>query len=158
MQHDRCSRKPSSALLFVVVLALVMLSLTAFASKDPKPYPEAGKIVATGVTEWVINRQHQFAHTYTVVTDSRSYVLECSHKPIFGTMGEECGGSKKLQIGDIIHFRIDKNEAYIPITKTDDSVGEEKLHILSTALKPDAPTDAPPATSDKKEAKPPGPN
>jgi hypothetical protein len=154
MQHDRRSRKYPSVLVSVLVLALVMLSLNAFASKDPKPYPEVGKIVATGVTEWVINRQHQFAHTYTVVTDSRSYVLECSHKPIFGTMGEECGGSKKLQIGDVIHFRIDKNQAYIPITKTDDSIGEEKLHILSTALKPDTP----PAPSDKTEAKPPGPN
>jgi hypothetical protein len=62
---------------------------------------------------------------------------------MFGTMGEECGGTKKLQIGDAIHFRIDKNEAYIPITKTDNSTAEEKLHILSTALNPDAATAKP---------------
>lgn len=156
--HDRCSGKYPLAVLLVFVLALVMLSPAAFAGKDPKSYPDAGKIVATGVTEWVINRQHQFAHTYTVVTDSRTYVLECSHKPIFGTLGEECGGSKKLQIGDIVHFRIDKNQAYIPITKIDNSAGEEKLHILSTALPPDATTEKPQAPSDKTEAKPPGPN
>ena len=93
--------------------------------------------MATGLNEWVINRQHQYAHTYTVVTKEKSYLLECSHKPVFGSMGEECGGSKKLQIGDVIHFRIDKNQAYIPITKVDNSTGEEKLHILSTALKPE---------------------
>jgi hypothetical protein len=52
-------------------------------------------------------------------------------------MGEECGGSKKLQVGDVIHFRIDKDRAYIPITKAYNSAGEEKLRILSTALKPD---------------------
>ncbi|PYX29051.1 MAG: hypothetical protein DMG77_14315 [Acidobacteria bacterium] len=109
-----------------------MLSVTAFANKEPKTYPEEGKSVATGLTEWVVNSQHQHAHTYTVVTNAKSYLLECGHKPLFGSMGEECGGSKKLQIGDVIHFRIDKNQAYIPITKIDNSVAEEKLHILST--------------------------
>jgi len=54
-------------------------------------------------------------------------------------MGEECGGSKKLQVGDVIHFRIEKGQAYIPITRTDNSAAEEKLRILSTALKPDEP-------------------
>lgn len=126
-----------------ITLIVGLVSISAFASKEPKTYPEEGKIVATGVTEWVVNRKHQFAHTYTVVTNARSYVMECSHKPVFGTMGEECGGTKKLQIGDAIHFRIDKSEAYIPITKTDNSNGEEKLHILSTALSPEAPAAKP---------------
>jgi hypothetical protein len=135
-----------------------MLSVTGFATKEPKTYPEEGKIVATGLNEWVVNSQHQYVHTYTVVTNTKSYLLECGHKPLFGSMGEECGGSKKLQIGDVIHFRIEKNQAYIPITKIDNSVAEEKLHILSTALKPDAPTDKPQAAPEKTETKPPGPN
>ena len=45
----------------------------------------------------------------TVETDTKSYLLECGHKPVFGSMGEECGGSKKLQLGDVIHFRIEKD-------------------------------------------------
>jgi hypothetical protein len=143
MLDDRQPGPRPGTVLAVFVLTLAMSSVSAFASKERKAYPEEGKILATGVTEWVNNGKHQFAHTYTVVTNARSYVLECSHKPVFGTMGEECGGTKKLQIGDVIHFRIDKNEAYIPITKTDNSAGEEKLHILSTALKPDAANDKP---------------
>jgi len=74
------------------------------------------------------------------VTNAKSYLLECGHRPLFGSTGDECGGSKKLQIGDVIHFRIDKDKAYIPITKTDNSAAEEKFRILSTALKPDEST------------------
>ena len=130
------------------VLVLLIAELASFpecvlAKKESKTYPEEGKIVATGLTGWVINRQHQYAHTYTVVTDTRSYLLECGHKPVFGTTGEECGGVKKLQIGDVIHFRIEKDQAYIPITKVDNSAGEEKLHILSTGMRPDAAVDKP---------------
>jgi hypothetical protein len=155
MQCGRQRGARAFAVLAVLILALTLLSVTVFANKGPKTYPEEGKIVATGLSEWVINSQHQHAHTYTVVTGAKSYVLECGHKPLFGSMGEECGGSKKLQIGDVIHFRIEKDRAYIPITKTDNSVAEEKLRILSTALKPDAPADKPQAAPEKTETKPP---
>jgi len=158
MQPDRQPGTRALAVLGVFILAVGILSVTALANKEPRTYPEEGKILATGLTEWVVNSQHQYAHTYTVVTNAKSYLLECGHKPLFGSMGEECGGSKKLQIGDAIHFRIEKNQAYIPITKIDNSVAEEKLHILSTALKPDAPTDRPPATPEKTETKPPESN
>src|SRR5205085_8999005 len=99
MQHDRQSRTRARALWAMLILTVSMFSVNAFGKKEPKSYPEDGKIVATGLTEWVINNKHQYAHTYTVVTDTKSYVLECGHKPLFGSMGEECGGSKKLQIG-----------------------------------------------------------
>jgi hypothetical protein len=143
MQRGRQRGTRAFAVLAVFILALGLLSVTVFANKEPKTYPEEGKIVATGLSEWVVNSKHQSAHTYTVVTDAKSYLLECSHKPVFGSMGEECGGSKKLQLGDVIHFRIEKDLVYIPITKTDNSVAEEKLRILSTALKPDAPANKP---------------
>ena len=138
MHGDRQLGARAFPVLAVFVLALSLLSVTVFANKEPKTYPEEGKIVATGLSEWVVNGKHQHAHTYTVVTESKSYLLECGHKPVFGSVGEECGGSKKLQLGDVIHFRIEKDLAYIPITKTDNSTAEEKLRILSTALKPDA--------------------
>ena len=139
MQHDRQSGARAFAVLVVLILALGPLPANVFAKKEAKTYPEEGKIVATGLTEWVVNSKHQYAHTYTVVTNAKSYLLECGHKPVCGSMGEECGGGKKLQIGDVIHFRIENDRAYIPITKIDNSVSEEKLRILSTALKPDAP-------------------
>ena len=158
MPQDRQLGTRALAVLAVFILAMGVLPVTTFANKEPKTYPEEGKIVATGLNEWVINTKHQYAHTYTVVTSTKSYLLECGHKPLFGSMGEECGGSKKLQIGDVIHFRIEKNQAYIPITKIDNSVGEEKLHVLSTGLRPDAPTDKPQATPEKTETQPPESN
>lgn len=132
-----------SRLALSAVLTVALGSPKCIQAKDAKTYPEEGKIVATGLTEWVINRQHQYAHTYTVEAGGKRYVLECGHKPIFGTTGEECGGSKKLQIGDVIHFRMENDRVFIPITKTDNSAGEEKLKILSTELKPDQPTGKP---------------
>ncbi len=137
MQRDRQRVIRALAVLALFVLALGLLPVSVFASKDAKTYPEEGKIVATGLSEWVINSKRQYARTYTVVTGGKSYLLECGHRPLFGSTGEEYGGSKKLQIGDVIHFRIDKDKAYVPITKTDNSAAEEKLRILSTALKPD---------------------
>ena len=158
MLHDRQWGRRPLGLIPLFVLALGIVPGIAFASKEPKTYPEEGRIVATGLNEWVINRQHQFSHTYTVVTNTKSYLLECGHRPVFGSMGEECGGSKKLQIGDVIHFRIDKNQAFIPITKIDNSAAEEKLHILSTALKPDTTTETPQPSPEKTDPKPPGPS
>jgi hypothetical protein len=155
MQRGRQRGTRAFAVLAVFILALSLLSATVIANKEPKAYPEEGKIVATGLSEWVVNNQHQHAHTYTVVTSAKSYLLECGHKPVFGSMGEECGGSKKLQLGDVIHFRIEKDRAYIPITKFDNSAAEEKLVILSTTLKPDAPGGKPQAAPEKTETKPP---
>src|SRR5947209_6622875 len=152
MQPDK--QRPFVATVFV--LSLGLLSTTAFANKETKTYGETGKIVETGLTEWVVNSQHQHAHTYTVVTESRSYLLECGHKPLFGSMGEECGGTKKLQIGDVIHFRILKDPPNIPIIKSDNSAGEEKLSILKPSLRSDAPADKP--APEKSEPKPPSSN
>jgi hypothetical protein len=87
MQHDRQYGTRAFAVLAIFILALGLLSVTAFAKKEAKTYPEEGKIVATGLSEWVVNSQHQYAHTYTVVTNSRSDLLECGHKPLFGSMG-----------------------------------------------------------------------
>jgi len=144
------------AIRVVVIALLISLPGYVVAKKEARAYPEEGKIVATGLTEWVINSKHQYAHTYTVVTNARSYVLECSHKPVFGTMGEECGGSKKLQIGDVIQFRIENDRVYIAIRKIDNSAGEEKLRILSTALGPDSESDkSRQAVPENKGSKPP---
>ena len=70
--------------------------------------------------------------TYTVKTPTRVFVLECPfwmtgfhiHSP------SECGGSRKIAIGDVIHFRIEKNQAFI---QTDKGI-EQKLNILSEGI------------------------
>ena len=156
MQLNTPSGVREFAIRVVVIAVSLSLPGSVVAKKEAKTYAEEGKIVATGLTEWVINSKHQYAHTYTVVTNAKSYVLECSHKPVFGTVGEECGGSRKLQIGDVIHFRIENDRVYIPITKIDNSGGEEKLRILSTTLRPDSESDkSRQAVPESKEAKPP---
>jgi len=133
------------------ILALILILIApvgiAFAEKTPKTYPLEGKIVATGLDEYSINGSKRFTHTYTVVTDTKLYLLDCGKRSFFGSTGEECGGAKKLQIGDVIHFRVEKGTAYIPITEALSPVGpakqsEQKLRILSEELKPEK-TDKP---------------
>lgn len=112
-----------------------------------KTYPLEGKVVALGTAQEltgggatpvvngtgagstpILTMVHR---TYTVKSPSRVYVLECPfwmngfhiHSP------SECGGSKKITIGDVIHFRIAKNRAYISI----DQGKEQKLSVLSEA-------------------------
>ena len=112
-----------------------------------KTYPLEGKVVALGTAQEltgggatpVVNGKgadstpiSTMVHrTYTVKSPSRVYVLECPfwmngfhiHSP------SECGGSKKITIGDVIRFRIAKNHAYISI----DQGKEQKLSVLSEA-------------------------
>ena len=145
-----CKRNLLNELAVWAVMMAAFVTSSFAAKKDAKSYPEEGKIVATGLTGWVINSQHQYAHTYTVASNGKNYVLECSHKPLFGKMGEECGGAKKLQIGDVIRFRVDKERVYIPITNNDNSAGEEKLVILSTSLSSDGGAEKSAPASDAK--------
>lgn len=132
---------------FIGVMILFILGLTspaesAFAKKEPKSYPEEGKIVATGLNQYAtVNNQKKFTHIYTVETSTKAYVLDCDRRPVFASTGDECGGDKKLQIGDVIHFRLEKGWAYIPIAQTLSPVepakqGEQKLRVLSEELKP----------------------
>ena len=70
--------------------------------------------------------------TYTVRTDTRVFVLECLYDmdalPIFAP--RECGGKKKIAIGDVIHFRLNKNNAYVLTSQGKD----EKLTVVSEAM------------------------
>jgi hypothetical protein len=128
----------------LLILGAAVWSGTAFAEKTPKNYPEHGKIVATGWNQFSVNGATARTHTYTVTTEGKRYVLECHKRGVFSSTGEECGGDKKLQIGDMISFRIEKDSAFIPITEKLSPVAppkqeEQKLRILSQELNPEIP-------------------
>jgi plastocyanin len=53
----------------------------------------------------------------------------------------ECGGKKKIEIGDAIRFRVEKNRAHVLTAEGK----EEKLGVVSEAMKEDGNTV--PATS-----------
>ena len=149
-------RKLFPAIFFLLTL---FLPITTFASKQPKTYPEEGKIVAVGLNTYSVGASKLYTHTYTVLTGTKRYILDCDKKPFLGKTGAECGGDKKLQIGDVIHFRVEKSSAYIPIAETLSPIeppkqSEQKLKILSEELRPEA-ADVPASTPEKSETKTP---
>jgi len=130
----------------IALLCCVACPTLVFAAD--KEYPIAGNVVALGTNQeitggggapvangvgggggGVITNLHR---TYTVKTPTRVFVLECPfwmtgihiHSP------RECGGSRKIALGDVLHFRIEKNHAFIPTDKGN----EQKLNILSEAI------------------------
>jgi len=125
-------------LLLVLTLAGVVLSQGAFAKDEPKTYPVEGKIVGTGVNSVTVTR------TYKITTDTMAYEFDCGKRPLlFSKTPGECGGDKKLQIGDVIHFRLEKGKAYIPVDKASEPSGEQRLRVLREELKPSAPAKKP---------------
>jgi hypothetical protein len=126
-----------------LTLAYLVLSQATFAAKAPKTYPEVGKVTGTGTGKRAVGQGGTaFTRTYRVETDTKIFELDCGKMPFFSRTGGECGGEKKLQIGDEIHFRTQKEWVYIPITGKDatgkEVSSEQKLRILSEELKPDA--------------------
>lgn len=142
--------------LFAVVCVLSSLLLgSANAKKPPKTYPEEGKIVGTGTLEHQVG---YYSHTYTLETSSKRLWLDCPHGgSLFQHVGSECGGKEPIKVGDVVHFRVEKDWLYVLVTRDvyDDAKhdlvpkeDEEKLRILNEELKP--------AASDKAQAPAPG--
>ena len=124
--------------LIVLTLAHAVLSQSALASKEPKTYPEVGKVTGVGQSKRSGgNGGTVFTRTYKVETDTKIYEVDCGQLPFFTRTGGECGGDKKLQIGDEIHFRTQKGWVYVPVTESGQAL-EQKLRILSEDLKPGA--------------------
>lgn len=110
-----------------------------FSQEQASKYREHGKIVATGTTGHTEAEVTVYSHTYKVETDKAILELDCGKTPTFGLIkngkvGPECGGDKKLQIGDEIEFWIDKDAVYVSVTKGKNK-REEKLRIMSRELK-----------------------
>lgn len=158
-QHDNGAHNPARVL-FLCVLSFAILMGSAAAKQQPKTYPEEGKIIGTGTTEHThtsgsifggpggpttgsIGSRSKYTHTYKVQTSTKVFELDCGQEAVFHSTGKECGGEKPLQVGDVIHFRIEKEWVYIPITEkvanddfdqtrgTHEKQTEEKLRILS---------------------------
>ncbi len=153
MPHDKERRGLSlyPLALFFFTLFLVTLLLTASAAaKEAKTYPESGKVIGIGQNEHTKNHPKTgngmgggsysvYSHTYKIETDTKIYELDCGKTPMFGVTGKECGGDKPLQIGDVIHFRVEKGSAHIPLSDG----SEQKLRVLNEEAKPEAkPADA----------------
>ncbi len=150
MPHGRKRRILSLNLLALLIFALAVLAGAA-AEKEPKTYPESGKVIGIGQNEHTKNHPKTgnntgggsysvYSHTYKIETDTKIYELDCGKTPMFlGSTGQECGGDKPLQIGDVIHFRVEKGTAHIPLSNG----SEQKLRILNEEAKPETkPADA----------------
>ena len=122
----------------IALLACLVCSTIALARN--KEYPLQGEVVALGIHQEMIAAppvvngtgggsgdtiQHR---TYTVKSSTRVYVLECLNTSLIYAL-KECGGKKKIAIGDVVHFRIEKNLAYIQM----DNGKEQQLRVLSEA-------------------------
>ena len=103
-----------------------------------KDYPIEGTVTALGTsqettgggstsTSTVVHR------TYTVKTPTRVFVLQCPYwmNGFHIHSASECGGKKKIEIGDAIRFRVEKNRAHVLTSEGK----EEKLGIVSEAMK-----------------------
>ena len=141
MQSNRANRTKMLHGFVLLVLAHVVFLQPVFAKEDPKTYTEVGKVTGTGTH----GERPSFTRTYKVETDTKIYLLDCGKTaflpgfiPGTTSTGGECGGVKKLQIGDEIHFRTKKEWVYIPITESGQTGSEQKLRILSEDLKPTA--------------------
>jgi len=147
-RKERC--KPSLYLLAPFIFAVVALSGAA-AAKEAKTYPESGKVIGIGQNEHTKTHPKTgnntgggsysvYSHTYKIETDTKIYEMDCGKTPMFlGSTGKECGGDKPLQIGDVIHFRVEKGTSYIPLPDG----SEQKLRILNEEAKPETkPVDA----------------
>jgi len=152
-------KKFVKAVVFSSMLVL-FISQLAFAGRGPKTYPESGKVVASGLNEHTKSRHawsgpngdshgggtySAYSHTYKIETDTKIFEIDCGKTAMFHSNGPECGGDTKLQIGDVIHFRIEKDTFFIPLANG----SEQKLRILNQELKPE------PSGGQKSEAKPP---
>jgi len=136
--------------LTALILASMLAPSAAWAKKEPKTYPIEGKVSATAInqvpytystSDGKTTQSHRGiarTRTYTVQTDGKTYELDCGKRPgIFSTTPGECGGDKKIQLGDVIHFRVNKGWAYVPVTESGQADREQKMRILNEDLKTD---------------------
>ncbi len=141
MPHSKDHSKPSLYLLALFIFTLVVLCGAA-AAKEAKEYPESGRVIGIGQNEHTKNHPKTgngmgggsysvYSHTYKIETDTKIYELDCGKTPMFGVTGKECGGDKPLQIGDEIHFRVEKGTAHIPLSDG----SEQRLRILNEEAK-----------------------
>lgn len=126
--------------LSLMLLILAFLAFTTVLSAGNKEHLMQGDVTALGTTQDTTGGDTTpiFTHThrtYTVKTDTRFFVLECPYdmEALHILAPSECGGKSKIAIGDTIHFRVEKNKAFL----LDAQGTEEKLRIVSESMNAD---------------------
>jgi len=117
------------------ITLLCCLALPAIGSATPKQYPIEGTVTALGTQRETNGEIYNTHRTYTVKTPTRVFVLECPYDMtgIHISGPSECGGKKKIAIGDTIRLRVNEDYAYLPT----DNGKEQKLSILSESINED---------------------
>ena len=126
------------AYLGVHLLLLVFIAFPTVVLAGGKEYPIQGTVIALGTSQEttgggstsVITHAHR---TYTVKTPTRVFVLECPYwmDGFHIHSSSECGGKKKIEIGDAIRFRVEKNHASLLTPEGN----EQKLGVVSEGMK-----------------------
>ena len=119
-----------------VLVCCLTLATIVFAGSGE--HPMEGTVTALGTSQETTGSGgstpvYTYVHrTYTVKTPTRMFVLECPYQMGGLHIGgpSECGGKKKIGIGDSIHFRVEKNHAYV----LTDQGKDQKLNIVSEAM------------------------
>jgi len=133
-------RRARSATFARLVLVTALTSLALIPTTilaGGKTYPIEGTVRELGTTTETTGGGNTtiFTHvhrTYTVKTPDRVFVLECPYdmEAIPLVAPRECGGKKKIAIGDVIHFRVEKDHAYVVTAPGED----QRLRVVSEAL------------------------
>ncbi len=133
------------ACLGVHLLLLGFIAFPTLVLAGGKEYPIQGTVTALGTSQEttgggstavgggstaVVTHVHR---TYTVKTPDRVFVLECPYwmDGFHILSASECGGKKKIEIGDAIRFRVEKNRVHVLTAEGKD----EKLGVVSEAMK-----------------------
>ena len=125
------------ACLGVHLLLLGFIAFPTVVLASGKEYPIQGTVIALGTNQEITGGGStsvlpHLHRTYTVKTPTRVFVLECPywmdgfhlHSP------SECGGKKKIEIGDAIRFRVEKNRASLLTPEGK----EQKLGVVSEGM------------------------
>lgn len=131
------------AYLGVRLLLLAFIALPTVVLGGGKDYPIEGTVTALGTSQETTgggsnavggsNSPYTVVHrTYTVKTPTRVFVLQCPYwmNGFHIHSASECGGKKKIEIGDAIRFRVEKNRAHVLTAEG----REEKLGVVSEAI------------------------
>jgi hypothetical protein len=140
LRRSRMKRDTTLAFAYLGV-HLLLLGFIAFPTvvlARGKEYPIQGTVIALGTSQEttggistsVITHAHR---TYTVKTPTRVFVLECPYwmDGFHIHSSSECGGKKKIEIGDAIRFRVEKNHASLLTPEGK----EQKLGVVSEGMK-----------------------
>ena len=123
------------AYLGVHLLLLGFIAFPTVVLARSKEYPMQGTVTALGTSQETSGStlvSTNLRRTYTVKTPTRVFVLECPymmngfhiHSP------SECGGKKKIEIGDAIRFTVEKGRAFLLTAEGK----EEKLRVVSEGM------------------------